>query len=379
MTAPFRCMLAALACVGTTALAAPAGYDINTSAGPVRVTHVASGLAVPWALAFLPDGRMLVSERAGRLRVISPDGARSAPLPGVPAVHAQGQGGLLDIALAPDFADSGMLYLAYAESLPDGGARTAVGRGRLVLEPTPELRDFEQIFAQNEAPPGRHHFGARLVFDRAGHLFVTLGERYHPRERAQALDSHLGKVVRITVAGGVPTDNPYARGGALPEIWTYGHRNVQGAALNPVTGHLWTHEHGPQGGDEVNVHRPGQNHGWPVITFGREYVTGWKIGEGGTRADVTAPLWQWTPSIAPSGMAFHSGAAFPAWRGDLFVGSLKFGELVRLDVDGERILGEERLLSGRGLRIRDVREGPDGALYLLDESEGAILRLAPAP
>ncbi len=348
----------------------------NSAAGPLRVIEVAKGLEIPWSLAFLPEGRMLVSERAGRLRIVAPDGSVSAPLAGVPAVLARAQGGLLDVVLGPQFADDRRIYFSYAEPTARG-ARTAVARARLDTDGL-RLEEVERIFAQREDPSGGHHWGSRLVFGRDGMLFVTLGDRFNHRERAQALDSHLGKVVRIAPDGSVPPDNPFAgRSDVLPEIWSYGHRNVQGAALHPVSGALWTHEHGPQGGDEVNLTLAGRNYGWPVITYGREYVTGFRIGEGTERADVMPPLLQWTPSIAPSGMAFYTGDAFPQWRGSLFVGALRGSMLVRLSLDGDRVSGEERLLQELGSRIRDVRQGPDGLLYLLDESAGRILRLEP--
>lgn len=348
----------------------------HSTTGPLRVVEVATGLQTPWSLAFLPDGRMLVTERPGRMRVVASDGALSEPLQGVPKVHAQGQGGLLDVVLGPDFARDRRIYFSYAEPNA-GGARTAVARAVLNMAGT-GLESVEVIFRQSDDPPGGHHFGSRLVFGRDGTLFVTLGDRYAYRERAQGLDTHLGKIVRINADGGVPHDNPFAgRAGVLPNIWSYGHRNVQGAALHPESGVLWTHEHGPQGGDEVNVGVAGANYGWPVITYGREYVTGLPIGEGTTRADVVAPLHYWIPSIAPSGMAFYTGSAFPHWQGNLFAGALRGQVLVRLVLDGERVVGEERLLGELGSRIRDVRQGPDGLLYLLDESHGRILRLEP--
>lgn len=350
---------------------------VTSAAGPVEVVEVAGGLETPWSLAFLPDGRLLVTERAGRMRIVAPDGTLSAPLAGVPAVHAQGQGGLLDVVLGPRFAEDRRIYFSYAE--PAGrGARTAVAQA--VLDPDGlRLREVTRIFAQRDTPGGGHHWGSRLVFGRDGMLFVTLGDRFHHRERAQDLGSHLGKVVRIAPDGGVPPDNPFrAHAGAQAEIWSYGHRNVQGAALHPDSGALWTHEHGPQGGDELNLTEGGKNYGWPVITAGREYVTGFRIGEGQTRADVQAPRWQWTPSIAPSGMAFYTGDVFPAWRGSLFIGALRGSMLVRLTLAGDTVVGEERLLHEIGHRLRDVRQGPDGRLYLLDETAGRILRLEPA-
>lgn len=360
------------------AIAATEIVRIESAAGPLKVVAVADGLETPWALAFLPDGRMLVSERAGRLRIVSPDGVLSAPLAGVPDVHAEGQGGLLDVVLGPEFDHDRRIYFSFAQ--PTGrGARTAVASAVLDAERL-QLTDVRVLFAQREDPPGRHHFGSRLAFARDGTLYATLGDRFGHRDDAQRLDSHLGKIIRIHADGRVPADNPFVgQEGAYPEIWSWGHRNVQGAALHPLTGVLWTHEHGPQGGDEVNRGVAGANYGWPVITYGREYVTGGRIGEGTERADVVPPVHQWTPSIAPSGMAFYDGEAFPVWRGSLFAGALRGQMLVRLELDGERVVREERLLTGLGSRIRDVRQGPDGLLYLLDESHGRILRLEPLP
>ena len=348
---------------------------LRTEQGRVKLVEVATGLENPWSLAFLPDGRMLVTERPGRLRVVTREGTVSPPLSGVPAVHARGQGGLLDVVLSPDFVQDRTLFLSFAQPT-DGGARTAVARARLDLDAM-RLEEVELIFAQNESPGGNLHWGSRLVFDRAGNLFVTLGDRYHLRERAQWLQSDLGKVVRIRPDGRVPQDNPFVgRGDAGAHLWSYGHRNVQGAALHPLTGELWAHEHGPQGGDELNKVLAGRNYGWPVITFGREYVIGTRIGEGTARSDVEPPLTQWTPSIAPSGMAFYTGEVFPQWKGNLFVGALKFQLVARLLLDGDRVIHEERIDIGQ--RVRDVRQGPDGHLWLLEESEGRILRLDPA-
>jgi glucose/arabinose dehydrogenase len=349
------------------------------AAAAARLVEVARDLEHPWSLAFLPDGRMLVTERRGRLRVVAPDGRASAPVAGVPGVRAGGQGGLLDVAIGPDFGRDRAIFLSYSEPVA-GGARTAVARAEFVDGPTPALRGLRVVFGQKDGVGGGNHFGSRLVFARDGTLFVTLGDRYSQRDRAQALDNHFGKVVRIRADGGVPADNPFVnRAGALPEIHSYGHRNVQGAALHPVTGQLWTHEHGPQGGDEVNLERAGANYGWPVVTYGREYGTGFRIGEGTERADVVPPAWQWTPSIAPSGMAFCTSDRYPGWRGSLFVGSLKFRLLSRLELDGDKVVREERLFADLGERVRDVRQGPDGLLYLLtDQPDGRLLRLAPS-
>jgi glucose/arabinose dehydrogenase len=353
--------------------AALSAQEFTTEDGPVRVVTVAEGLERPWGLAFLPDGRMLVTERPGRLRIVEADGRLSAPLDGVPAVRASGQGGLLDVALAPDFAESRILYLSYAE--PDGRrAGTAVARARLGQG---GLDDVRVVFRQVPKVTGGRHFGSRVLFSRDGRLFITTGERGQ-RNDAQNLSRHMGKVIRIEPDGSVPPDNPFAGSGkARPEIWSYGHRNVQGAALHPQTGQLWTVEHGARGGDEVNAPKAGRNYGWPVISYGRHY-SGAKIGDGTAKVGMEQPIYYWDPSIAPSGLAFYTGNRFPAWRGDGFVGSLKFGLLVRLELEGERVTSEERMLQGLNERVRDVRQGPDGYLYLLtDESNGRILRIEP--
>lgn len=346
----------------------------------VPVTLV-KGLSHPWGLAFLPDferaGRMLVTERPGRLRIVTATGEIGPPVAGVPEVDARGQGGLLDVALDPKFADNALVYLSYSEAGP-GGNGTAVVRGRLEADGLQgRLADVQVIFRQRPKVQSTAHFGSRLVFARDGRLFVTLGDRYSRRDDAQKLDSHLGKVVRIEADGRVPADNPFLKtAGALPEIWSLGHRNMQGAALHPATGALWTHEHGPQGGDELNLDEVGRNYGWPVVTYGAEYVTGFKIGEGTAKAGMEPPLRYWVPSIAPSGMAFLTSDRYPGWKGSLFIGSLKFELLVRLQLDGNKVVAEERLLKGELGRIRDVRQGPDGWLYVLtDASDGRVVRL----
>lgn len=345
----------------------------TAQAQALRPVTVAKGLQHPWGLAFLPDGRMLVTERPGRLRIVSPQGAIGEPVQGVPAVDARGQGGLLDVALDPKFADNGWVYLSYSEP-GEGGNGTAVARGRLQGN---RLTDVAVIFRQRPKHSGTAHFGSRLVFDRGGRLFVTLGDRFSRRDEAQELDSHIGKVVRIETDGSVPPDNPFVgREGALPEIWSYGHRNVQGAALHPRTGELWAHEHGPQGGDEVNVVEAGKNYGWPVITYGREYGTGFRIGEGTHKAGMEQPVVYWVPSIAPSGMAFLTSDRYPGWQGNLFVGALRAQTLVRLELDGRKVVRQERLLPNLSERVRHVVQGPDGWLYILtDNEDGKVLRL----
>jgi glucose/arabinose dehydrogenase len=351
----------------------------RTDDGAIRVTTAAAGLEHPWGLAILPDGRMLVTEKPGRLRLVSADGTLSEPLAGVPEVDARGQGGLLDVALDPEFEANRLVYLSYAEP-GDGGNSTAVARGVLSEDAT-SLTELEVIFSQEPKLPSEGHFGSRLVFDANGRLFVTLGDRFKPefRVQAQELDSHVGKIVRIRPDGSVPEDNPFVgQSGALPEIWSYGHRNIQAAAIHPETGALWEIEHGPRGGDEINIAEPGVNYGWPVVSHGVNY-DGTPVGTGRTQQEGMAdPLHTWTPVIAPSGMAFYTGSAFPDWRGDLFVGGLKPTALVRLELDGARVAHEERLLEDLGKRIRDVAQGADGSLYLLtDEENGEVLRVAP--
>jgi glucose/arabinose dehydrogenase len=345
----------------------------------IKAETFARGLAHPWGLAFLPDGRALVTERPGRMRILGRDGRMSPPLKGVPTVVAAGQGGLLDVALDPDFAGSGRVYLSFSEPRGGGTNGTSVARAKLVLDGEGgALEDLQIIFRQEPAATGALHFGSRLAFARDGSLFVTMGERYHGRDRAQDLATHFGKVVRIRPDGAVPPDNPFVgRSGARPEIWSYGHRNVQAAAIHPATGKLWTVEHGARGGDEVNIPAAGRNYGWPVITYGRDY-SGAKIGEGTRKAGMEQPVYYWDPSIAPSGMAFYTGQLMPEWRNNLFVGALAGRALHRLVLDGERVVGEEVLLRRLGQRIRDVRNGPDGALWLLtDSAQGQVLRVVP--
>jgi aldose sugar dehydrogenase len=345
--------------------------------GAVRVETVARGLEYPWALAFLPDGRLLVTERPGRLRFVEPDGRLSAPLASVPPVQARGQGGLLDVALDPRFAENRLVYLAYAEPGEGRTAGTAVARGRLGEG---RLEDVQVIYQQQPKVEGTNHFGSRLVFARDGTLFVTQGERFDYRDQAQDLSSGLGKIIRINPDGSVPRDNPFVgRAGARPEIWSYGHRNVQSAGLHPQTGQLWTVEHGARGGDELNRPEAGKNYGWPVISYGVHY-SGAKIGEGTAKPGMEQPVYYWDPVIAPSGMTFYTGDEFPHWQGSLLIGSLRPGLLVRLIFDEGRVTGEERYLGDLGERIRDVQQGPDGRLYLLTDSrDGRLLRVLLAP
>jgi len=353
-----------------------AGDGTPVTKGPVRLVTVVENLEYPWGMAFLPDGRLLVTERPGRLRVVSREGRLGPPLSGVPEVDATGQGGLLDVAIDPQFASNGLVYVSYAEKR-DGGNGTSVARGRLTAD---GLADVQVIFRQQPAMTGGHHFGSRLVFGRDGRLFVTLGERNTGRAQAQDLGSDLGKVVRIEPDGKIPADNPFVgKAGARPEIWSYGHRNVQGAALDPVTGELWTNEHGPKGGDELNLTRAGENYGWPLVSYGTEY-SGAKISERGEAPGITAPVHYWVPSIAASGLLFYTGDKFPKWRGSAFVGGLKTQMLVRLELDGTRVVREERLLENTvNQRVRDVEQGPDGCIYLLtDAVNGRLLRMEPA-
>lgn len=341
----------------------------------VRIAPFAAGLEHPWGMAFLPEGGLLVTERPGRLRPVSADGTVGAPIAGVPKVSARGQGGLLDVALDPDFARNRLVYLSYAEPRSDGAA-TAVARARLD-EKNRTLTGLEVIFRQQPAYSGGNHFGSRLAFGRDRTLFITTGDRFDLSEKAQDLSTTLGKVVRVNPDGSIPADNPFRQtAGAKPEIYSLGHRNVQAATIEPATGRLWTVEHGARGGDEVNRPEAGKNYGWPVISYGRHY-SGAKIGEGTAKPGMEPPLFYWDPSIAPSGAAFYDGTLLPGFRGHLFTGALAGQALVAVKIADGRVIGEERLPLGK--RIRDVRMGPDGALWLAtDADEGEILRLVPA-
>jgi glucose/arabinose dehydrogenase len=348
-----------------------------TAPSSLAVATVAGALNSPWSLAFLPDGRMLVTERPGRMRIVGRDGKLSSPVTGLPKVLARGQGGLHDVILDRDFARNNTIYFCYAAPV-SGGGQTAMARARLIDEGTPRLADVRVIFQQEGPPSSGNHYGCRIVQARDGNLFLTTGDHFRYRDEAQNLGNHLGKVIRVTPDGTVPPDNPFVkRAGAKPEIWSYGHRNMQGAALHPESGKLWTHEHGPRGGDEINIPQAGKNYGWPVIGYGIDY-SGARIHKGTQQAGMEQPIKYWVPSIAPSGMAFYTGNLFPEWRGNLFVGALAAGLLVRLEISGEKVGREERMLQNLRERIRDVRQGPDGALYLLtDNSPGRVLRVSP--
>ncbi len=360
------------------ALASPAtAQTVKSEKHEFRIVTLVRGLQNPWSIAFLPDGRMLVTEREGRLRIVSRDFKLDPkPVEGLPEIVATGQGGFFDVVLHPQYADNGWIYFSY--NAPDkdaksGGWGTAMARAKLNGY---RLTDVQVLFSMEPKTRAGHHFGGRIVFDRKNFVYLTLGDR-GDMPRAQKLDDHAGSVIRLHDDGRVPADNPFTkRAGAKPEKFTLGNRNMQGAALHPQTGELWTHEHGPQGGDEVNVMRSGRNYGWPVISYGVNYGIGTKIGEGNAKAGMEQPLHVWVPSIAPSGMAFYTGDKFPNWKGNLLVGALKDDMLVRLQLDGEKVMKEERLIKGVIGRIRDVRVGPDGFVYLLtDERDGVVARL----
>jgi glucose/arabinose dehydrogenase len=347
-----------------------------------EVETLTEELENPWAVEVFEDGRLLVTERPGRLRIVTPDGELSAPVAGLPEVDARGQGGLLDVAIDPEFSSNQTIYWSYSEPREDGNG-TAMASGRLIADGgEPRVEDVKVIFRMMPSLESDKHFGSRIVFAPDGALFLTLGERsiLAGRVQSQDLGSHLGKVVRVHKDGTVPEDNPFVdREDARPEIWSYGHRNMQGAAIHPETGALWIVDHGAMGGDEVNVPEAGKNYGWPIITYGIEY-SGDPIGEGITAQEgMEQPLYYWDPVIAPSGMLFYTGELFPDWQGSLFIGALKGEHLVRLTLDGERVVGEERLLTDLHQRIRDVMQGPGGAIYLVtDEDDGRLLRLVPA-
>jgi len=345
------------------------------------VVTVAEGLQNPWGLAFLPDGRMLVTERPGRLRIVRADGTKSEPAAGLPAVDARGQGGLLDVTLDPKFAANRLIYWSYAEPRDGGVNNTAVARGMLVDGAAPRVENVQVIFRQAPSLDSRLHFGSRLVWHRDGTLFVTMGDRSitEGRMQAQRMDGLLGKIARINADGTIPRDNPFVGRAGVPEaMWSLGHRNIQAAALHPTSGELWEVEHGTRGGDEVNVARKGKDYGWPTIAYGIEYRGGPITGGIQQHAGMEQPLYYWDPIIGPSGMAFYTAEAFPAWKGSLFVGGHGTRDLVRLSLSGEKVTGEERLLTDRGEAIRDVRQGPDGALYLLtDGGNGKLLKLVP--
>lgn len=380
----FHVLLAALSLLTANVGRAQLPLAVDTALHQVVVSKVVDGLDHPWGLAFLPDGRILITERSGAMRMVVDNKLIPAAVAGLPKAAAHGQGGLLDVVAHPRFAENNLIYWSYNAKTEEGHG-TEVARGKLVgTHDAPAVADAEVIFRLTPKSGTGLHFGSRMVFDKAGFLFITLGDRGDnarkgATQRAQRLDDHAGKAIRLHDDGSVPKDNPFVKTpGARPEIYSYGHRNMQGAALHPVTGRVWTHEHGPQGGDEINVLAPGVNYGWPVITYGVNYGVGTKIGEGVAKEGMAAPLLHWIPSIAPSGMAFYSSAQFPKWRGNLFVGALAGQMLVRITLDGEKVVSQERLFEKRLGRIRDVREGPDGMIYLLtDGRNGALLRVAP--
>lgn len=378
--------LALTACSGQDGNAGPAtqGTEATAASGPIvtsdagvdfRVNTVVSGLMHPWSMAFLPDGDILVTERPGRLRRVSGGVLQPDPVSRTPEVWAQGQGGLLEVALHPDFASNRMVYLTYSKPV-QGGATTALFRGRLDGN---ALVDGSDIFVAQATTDVRVHFGSRLVFDDAGHLFMTIGDR-GVMEQAQNPRNHQGTTLRLTLDGGVPPDNPLVgRSDALPEIWTWGNRSPQGLAFHPATGDLWQTEHGPQGGDELNLIQPGLNYGWPEATYGVNYGSGTRISEFTEREGMESPVHQWTPSIGTSGLAIYDGDAFPEWRGDLFAGGLAGTQVDRIRLDGRRVASIETLLKEEGHRVRDVRVGPDGLIYILvDAPDAPMLRLEPA-
>lgn len=353
-------------------------YSEETQLARLEVRAVARGLVHPWGMAFLPDGALLITERPGRLRVVGRDGAVSDPVSGLPEIWAGGQGGLLDIALDPDYARTGRVFFSYSEADATGAAGTAVASA-VFDRAANALSDVTVLFRQEPKSQGGRHFGSRLVFGTDKTLFITIGDRGE-RRRTQDMTINRGQVIRIARDGTIPADNPFVGvEGRRPEVWSYGHRNPQGAALHPETGALWINEHGAQGGDEVNVPEAGKNYGWPVIHYGEDYGGG-EIGESTKRDGLEQPIWYWVPSIAPSGMGFYTGTKVPDWTGDVFVGALRDRMLVRLDLENGRIVHEERMLQRLGSRIRAVSQGPEGDLWLLtDARDGTLLRLTPTP
>ena len=342
----------------------------------IKVETFAQGLEHPWGMQFLPDGRLLVTERPGALRLISKDGKLSPAILGVPEVAAVGQGGLLDVLLAPDFATSGIIYLSYGEPRGDGKNGTSVARAKLVLEGDgARLEDVKVIFRQQPAADSGHHFGSRLVWAKDGKLFITTGERNELRKESQNPANDIGKIIRINADGSIPDDNPKLPGWA-PEVWSIGHRNAQGAAIRPENGQLYIVEHGAQGGDELNHPEAGKNYGWPIVTYGIDY-SGAKIGEGSEKEGTEPAVYFWVPSIATSGLAFYAGDLFPDWKGNAFVGGLAGTRVERLVLEGDNVVAKEELLMDDGKRIRDVRAGPDGALWLLTDDTGEVLRVVP--
>ena len=368
-------LLASLVAPAAVAEPAVVAERVVSEQATFRVVRVATGLANPWSIAFLPDGGALVSERPGALLRLDVETGAVRDLDGVPQVAAVGQGGLLDVELHPAFADNRLVYLSYAAGR-SGSYATSIARGRLTDS---GLEDVEVLFTMNRPSGARLHFGSRLSFGADGMLYATFGERGE-RHRAQDPADHAGTIIRLRDDGSVPDDNPFVSGGGAPEVYSFGHRNAQGLAVHPVTGRVWSHEHGPQGGDEINVIEAGVNYGWPVITYGREYRSGAPIGVGTAAPGMAQPVLHWTPSIAPSGMTFYDGDRFPGWRGDLFAGALAGQHLRRVQLDGERAVAEEVLLQRRVGRVRDVKQGPNGMLWLLEDARNAsIYRLEPVP
>ena len=374
-----RSLSLALCLAALAPMASAKTLTVKTEAGKIQVKTIAEGLENAWGMAFLPDDSMLVTERVGKMRIVSADGKLGEPLSGLPEIVARGQGGLLDVVLAPDFATSKKIYFSYSE--PGEGSEsklnsTAVSFATLNGN---TLENVTRVFSQQPKISSNNHFGSRLVWAPDGTLFITLGDRYSEKDQAQTLDNHQGKVVRINADGSVPKDNPFVNTkGALPEIWSYGHRNMQGAAINPLSKELWTGEHGPQGGDEINIDRAAKNYGWPVITYGENYGGG-KIGEGTHKEGMEQPIYKWVPSIATAGFIFYTGDKFPQWKNNILLSSLREKTFVRLIVDGDKIVKEERLLNKElDQRLRHVVQGPDGLVYLLsDESNSKIYQLSP--